>query len=115
MAPRSISIKTQFLCTIVGSIVVTAVALTTLAAGLFGIEQKLEPPAAVTGDAYQADAPPLPRTLEEATRLLKLSQVARSLLGDVFVDHYVRTREWEVRQYQHAVTDWERERYFEII
>ena len=87
----------------------------TLAAGLFGIEQKLEPPAAVTGDAYQADAPPLPRTLEEATRLLKLSQVARSLLGDVFVDHYVRTREWEVRQYQHAVTDWERERYFEII
>jgi glutamine synthetase len=87
----------------------------TLAAGLYGIEQKLEPPAAVTGDAYQANAPSLPQTLEEATGLLQQSQTARSLLGDVFVDHYVRTREWEVRQYQRAVTDWERERYFEII
>ena len=37
------------------------------------------------------------------------------LLGAEFVDHYVRTREWEVRQYQRAVTDWELERYFEII
>jgi glutamine synthetase len=91
------------------------VAAATLAAGLYGIEQKLEPPAAVTGDAYHADAISLPRTLAEATVLLKQSQTARSLLGDVFIDHYVRTREWELRQYQRAVTDWERERYFEII
>jgi glutamine synthetase len=86
-----------------------------LAAGLYGIEEKLEPPPAVTGDAYHADAPPLPRTLAEATMLLKQSERARSLLGDAFIDHYVSTREWELRQYQRAVTDWERERYFEII
>ena len=43
------------------------------------------------------------------------SSIARDLLGEQFVDHYVRTREWEVRQYERAVTDWELERYFEII
>jgi glutamine synthetase len=31
------------------------------------------------------------------------------------VEHYVRTREWEVRQYEKAVTDWELKRYFESI
>jgi len=31
------------------------------------------------------------------------------------VDHYVRTREWECRQFDSAVTRWELERYFEII
>ncbi len=32
-----------------------------------------------------------------------------------FVDHYVRTRAWEVRQYERAVTDWELSRYFEAV
>ena len=31
------------------------------------------------------------------------------------MDHFVRTREWEVRQYERAVTDWELKRYFEAI
>ena len=35
--------------------------------------------------------------------------------GETFVDHFVRTREWEWRQFQDAVTDWELKRYFEII
>jgi glutamine synthetase len=87
----------------------------TLAAGLYGIEQKIELPAPVRANAYEANAPPLPRTLEEATALLKQSQAMRALLDDAFIDHYVHTREWEARQHQRAVTDWELERYFEII
>ena len=39
----------------------------------------------------------------------------RELLGDAFVDHFAATREWEWRQYLDTVSDWERERYFEII
>ena len=58
---------------------------------------------------------PLARLAWSATALLAQSRVAREILGDVFVDHYVRTREWEVRQYRRAVTDWELARYFEII
>ena len=86
-----------------------------LTAGLYGIENRLEPPEPVRGDAYATDAPRLPVCLDEATRRLAASTQAAELLGKDFVDHYVRTRQWEVRQHQKAVTDWELERYFEII
>ena len=85
-----------------------------LAAGLDGIERQLElPPPTV--NAYAGDAPPLPRTLAAATKLFRESKMARSWLGDEFVDHYACTREWEVRQFEKAVTDWELARYFESV
>ena len=85
-----------------------------LAAGLEGIEQRLELPQPKV-NAYAGDASPLPRTLEESTRLFRASSTARRWLGEDFVEHYARTREWEVRQFQNAVTDWELARYFEAI
>jgi glutamine synthetase len=90
---------------------------TCLAAGLYGIENRIEPPPAVTGDGSVADGSraALPRTLAEATRLLAESRSARAILGERFVEHYVRTRDWEVRQYERAVTDWELKRYFEAV
>jgi len=39
----------------------------------------------------------------------------RDLFGDEFVDHYVSSREWEVREYEKFVTGWQLNRYFEII
>jgi len=85
-----------------------------LAAGLDGIERKLELPAPVV-NAYAGDAAPLPKNLSEATELFRASAVARRWLGDEFVEHYAATRDWEVRQFQKAVTDWELARYFEAI
>ncbi len=85
-----------------------------LAAGLDGIERELQLPAA-TVNAYTGDAPPLPRTLSEATTRFRQSQVARRWLGDDFVEHYAGTRDWESRQFEKAVTDWELARYFESI
>ena len=85
-------------------------------AGLYGIENAIEPPPARTGDAtFVPDTETLPRTLEHATAALAKSEAARAILGDDFVDHYVRTRDWEVRQAQKAVTDWELRRYFEAV
>jgi len=86
-----------------------------LASGLHGIEKKLELGEPVAGSGYEASAPPLPLSLDEATRTLAASAEARDLLGSDFVDHFVQTREWEVRQFRAAVTDWERARYFEVI
>ncbi len=89
-----------------------------LAAGLYGIENELPLPSPCAQNAYtdpEAIGRPLPRSLEQATARLKASARMRKVLGDEFVDHYVATREWEVRQYGKAVTDWELERYFEII
>jgi glutamine synthetase len=88
-----------------------------LGAGLYGIEHELLPPPPAQGDASGPGVvhEALPHTLAEATRLLSESKAAREILGAAFVDHYVRTREWEVRQYERAVTDWELRRYFEAI
>ena len=89
-----------------------------LMSGLHGIENELEPSEPVSGNAY--DLPPdpetaLPTTLWEAAQRLKGCQEARAALGDEFVEHFAATREWEVREFRKAITDWEMERYFEII
>jgi glutamine synthetase len=57
----------------------------------------------------------LPATLHDATEQMKASPIAREILGEKFVEHFVQTREWEWRQHLKAVTDWEYKRYFEII
>jgi glutamine synthetase len=89
-----------------------------LGAGLWGIENKIEPDEPVTGNAYDKKFPKrlaLPATLWEAAQRLKASKPARELFGDAFVDHYAATREWEEREFRKHITDWEMERYFEII
>jgi glutamine synthetase len=90
---------------------------TCLAAGLHGIESKIAPPEPSQGDASGSAAKraSLPRTLREATERLRASKTAPQILGSEFVDHYVRTRDWEARQYERAVTEWELRRYFEAI
>ncbi|MCZ6467559.1 MAG: glutamine synthetase [Alphaproteobacteria bacterium] len=89
-----------------------------LASGLWGIENGIEPTAPVLGNAYDAKVPKrlgLPATLWEAAQRLKASRAARACFGDAFVDHYAATREWEEREFRKHITDWEMERYFEII
>jgi glutamine synthetase len=89
---------------------------TCLGAGLWGIEHRAEPPAESTGDASSdPKSAPLPRTLRDAVHRLSTSAEAPAVLTPAFVDHYVRTRDWEVRQYERSVSDWELERYFEAI
>ncbi len=83
---------------------------------LWGIEHGMAPPPPVSGNAYEAkEAPRLPRSLAEAAERLRASSAARDILGPEFVEHFARTREWEVRQFERAVTTWELERYLEII
>jgi len=89
-----------------------------LGGGLWGIEHEIEPPPESKGDAsadYQTSPLRLPRTLREATERLAKCAEAPRVLDAAFVDHYVRTRDWETRQYEKAVTEWELRRYFEGI
>ena len=60
-------------------------------------EKKLTPPAPASGDASRGEAgfAPLPRTLRDANFALAQSKAAKEILGEAFVDHYVRTRDWE--------------------
>jgi glutamine synthetase len=88
-----------------------------IAAGLHGVEQGLKlttPP--ITGTNQGAEnTPRAPRSLIRSTQNFKVSTIARDWFGDTFVDHFAATREWEHRQWQDAVTDWELKRYLEII
>ncbi|MGR5146858.1 glutamine synthetase family protein [Photobacterium alginatilyticum] len=89
-----------------------------LGSGLYGIAKEWEPYDAVTGNAYEQPHPEeleLPRTLWDATQRFKTSQAARELFGDAFVEHFAASREWEDREFRKHVTDWELNRYFEII
>jgi glutamine synthetase len=89
-----------------------------IGSGLWGIENRIEPDAAIVGNAYERTFPAeraLPRTLFEAAERLEASSAARSLFGDAFVEHYGATRKWEEREFRRAITDWELARYFEII
>ena len=89
-----------------------------LGAGLYGIEQQWEPEPQTRGNAYEQEHPEhlaLPRTLWDSAQALKSSAVARDLFGHAFVEHYAASREWEEREFRKHITDWELERYFEII
>lgn len=89
-----------------------------LGSGLWGIENKIEPDAAIEGNAYEKTFPKnraLPRTLYEAAERLEASKPARALFGDAFVEHYAASRKWEEREFRKTITDWELARYFEII
>jgi glutamine synthetase len=96
-----------------------------LASGLSGIERQLPLPARLDGNAYDPTAivqalasgqvRPLARNLAASTDLLERSEFAHAYLGEEFVEHYVATRRWEIREHEKAVTSWERRRYLELI
>ena len=89
-----------------------------ISSGLHGIRERLSAPQAVCGNAYEAPpehAPALPGSLAEAADILDKSKQVRLLLGDTFVDHFVATRRWEIREFGKCVTDWEIARFIEMI
>src|SRR6266550_1457465 len=87
----------------------------TIAAGLDGIEHRIEPPPAFEGDVYAAqDLPHVPHSLNESIHALAESDWARGVLGEDVVDHYLHFFRTEQRKFDTVVTDWERRRYFEM-
>lgn len=89
-----------------------------LASGLHGIREKLSLPPPIRSNAYalpEEVAPRLPTTLEEAVERFAASAFAREWLGDEFVDDYATMRRWEVQRFRSVVTEWERNRYFEML
>jgi glutamine synthetase len=85
----------------------------TIAAGLHGIENNLELPPALEGNAYVSDAERFPSTLREAISALEGGSMARGALGDDVVDHYLNYARTEQASFDRVVTDWERERLYE--
>jgi glutamine synthetase len=87
-----------------------------LASGLDGIQNQIEPPEIFEGDVYAAkELPHVPRSLVEATDRFASSEFAKRAFGEEVVAHYTHFYREEQGAYDRAVTDWERKRYFERI
>jgi glutamine synthetase len=85
-----------------------------IAAGIAGIEEKLELEPEFKGDAYQAEkARGIPTTLVAATSALDSSTMLREAFGSEVIDHYVRAAQWEQESFEQVVTDYEVKRGFE--
>nr|WP_223184183.1 glutamine synthetase family protein [Streptomyces sp. CBMA152] len=84
-----------------------------VAAGLYGVEQKLELPDACAGNAYTSEYEHVPTTLREAAELWENSPIAKAAFGDEVVAHYRNMARVELDAYDAAVTDWELRRSFE--
>ena len=86
--------------------------------GLWGIENKIDPGEPIAGNILREEASGEVAAAahpDGSGRRLKGSKAARELFGDAFVDHYSATREWEEREFRKAITEWELDRYMEII
>jgi glutamine synthetase len=83
----------------------------TLAAGLDGLQNKIEPPELTTGNAYQEDHDRLPRTLWAALTHLENDEILRETLGKTLVDQYIKIKRNEFDRYQQHISKWERTEY----
>jgi glutamine synthetase len=87
----------------------------TIAAGLHGIQHKIEPPPALEGNAYESSVQPVPKTMAEAVALFEGSRAARAAFGEEVFTHYLHAAKAELAAHDRAVTDWEKGRLFERV
>jgi glutamine synthetase len=79
-----------------------------LAAGLYGLEQQLQPSAPIQGEFEVADELSLPSTMHAAIERLKRSGLALELLGKEFIEGYIASKTLELTSYYDEITPWER-------
>lgn len=88
----------------------------TLAAGLTGIQEKIEPMEAIIGNGFGRVPESLlfPRTMPEAIAKFRSSAFARKNFGDRFVDGFAATRQSQFDYFRRKVTDVELNRFFDL-
>ncbi|RUM97447.1 glutamine synthetase [Pseudaminobacter arsenicus] len=85
-----------------------------IAAGLAGIDEKLELETPFVGDAYEAAGlQEIPKTLRDGIGTMAGSEMLKAAFGEDVVEHYVHTARWEQMEYDRCITDWELHRGFE--
>jgi len=83
-----------------------------IAAGLDGIENKMEPSEITTGDGYaDSEAGTIPTSLSEAIELAQKSEWLKNILGDHLWELVIQQSERELDFFNNQVTPMETERY----
>ncbi len=86
----------------------------TIAAGLHGIEQELDPGPPWRGNAYAAaELPRVPWNIVEAIDAFESSKLALDAFGEDVHFHLLNTAKQEWASFNRTVTDWERRRNFD--
>jgi glutamine synthetase len=93
-----------------------------LAAGLRGIEEKIDPPHPVEEDVYAFDdrklaqfcIRTLPADLGEAIQEFAQSTLMKETLGKHAFEKFLALRQAEWTEFKRSVTDWERDRYLDL-
>ncbi|MCU0902954.1 MAG: glutamine synthetase family protein [Tabrizicola sp.] len=87
----------------------------TLAAGVAGILNRIEPDPEVTGSGYaQEPSRDFARSMPEAVDRLRASAFARDWLGARFVEGFAATRSAQADEFRRKVPDVELERFFDL-
>ena len=84
-----------------------------VAAGLYGIENKLKLEEPYSGNIYQKKVREIPKTLSEAIKIVKKSKLLKNIFEADVLEHYIHAAEWEQKEYDSSVNDWQLRRYFE--
>ncbi len=79
-----------------------------LACGLLGMTDELEPTKPIEGSAYRL-AQTLPRHISDALDQLRRARPLRQILGEEFVEALIMVKEVEQEAYQRVISSWERE------
>jgi glutamine synthetase len=106
---------TRVECRVPGSDANTYLAFAaTIAGGLHGIRNQIEPPEPFQGSGYdEHDLPRIPWNLVDAIDLWEGSAIAKEVFGEEVHFHLLNCARQEWMAFNRAVTDWELTRYFE--
>ena len=84
-----------------------------LAGALHGVQNKLTPPAATEGNAYEADAPKVPTAWNDAIDAFAQGKILAPLFGDLFTRVYTALKQQELQKANERVTDFEYDTYLQ--
>ena len=93
-----------------------------LAAGMDGIDNKIDPGTRNSDNLYEVEEEELkrrgidflPSTLNEAIECFAANEVMKQALGPEYADYYAQVKRNEWQQYHQVVDQWERDRYLPV-
>ncbi len=80
-----------------------------------GLDRRIDPGPPTVGSPFEVDLGDVPRDLGAAVARFEHSEWAKASFGHDVVDHYATLGRFEWDRFLDAVTDWDRQRYFDTM
>jgi glutamine synthetase len=86
-----------------------------LGSALVGIEDKLTPPAPITGNAYEQKLAQVPDNWSDAIDAFESSKLARRIFDGQLVDNLIRTKRQEMKHFQELTPEEQQDLYLDTV